>query len=159
MAREYDRLDRSLRRQAAIAFGLAGLATAGVSGLAFRKLNRANERLRRANQELTLAAKTSAMGAVASHLIHGLKNPLAGLQTLLRDPALGSDPTGGLNDATQLARRMRLMIDDVARVLREDSGFAGYEVEAADVFSVLMQRVQPGANPRDNASNPVSSSP
>jgi signal transduction histidine kinase len=148
MAREYDRLDQSLRRQAAIAFGLAGLATAGVLGLAFRKLNRANERLRRANQELTLAAKTSAMGAVASHLIHGLKNPLAGLQTLLRDPALGSDPTGGLNDATQLARRMRLMIDDVARVLREDSGFAGYEVEAADVFSVLMQRVQPGATTR-----------
>jgi signal transduction histidine kinase len=33
----------------------------------------------------------------------------------------------------------------VARVLREDSGFAGYEVEAADLFTVLHQRLQPEA--------------
>ena len=148
MANEYERLDATLRRQAAWTFALAGLATAGVVGWALRQLSQSNRRLRQANLELSLAAKTSAMGAVASHLIHGLKNPLAGLQTLLRDPTLAGDPAAGLHDAATLTRRMRGMIDDVARVLREDSGFADYEVEASDLFTVLHQRLDPEAAER-----------
>ena len=149
MANEYARLDATLRRQAAWTFALAGLATAGVVSWALRQLSQSNRRLRQANLELSLAAKTSAMGAVASHLIHGLKNPLAGLQTLLRDPTLAGDPAAGLHDAATLTRRMRGMIDDVARVLREDSGFADYEVEAADLFTVLQQRLDPEAAERN----------
>lgn len=145
MAIEFAQLDATLRRQAAWTFSLAGIASTAVLGLAFRQLSRANERLRRANQELTLAGKTSAVGAVASHLIHGLKNPLSGLQSLLRNPEDSADPGSDRTDAAALTRRMRGMIDDVARVLREDSGFAGYEVEAADLFTVLHQRLQPEA--------------
>lgn len=149
MAEEYARLDGTLRRQAAWTFSLAGIATAGVVGWALRQLSQSNRRLRQANLELTMAAKTSAMGAVASHLIHGLKNPLTGLQTLLRDPAFAGDSGSGLHDAATLTRRMRGMIDDVARVLREDSGFADYEVEAPDLFSVLQQRLGPEATERN----------
>ena len=149
MAQEFATLDATLRRQAAWTFSLAGIATAGVVGWALRQLSQSNRRLRQANLELTLAAKTSAMGAVASHLIHGLKNPLTGLQTLLRDPAFAGDSGSGVHDAATLTRRMRGMIDDVARVLREDSGFADYEVEAADLFTVLQQRLGPEAAARN----------
>ena len=145
LATEYARLEKSLWHQGGIAFGVAGSAMTMALALAFQRLNRANQRLERANHELTLAAKTSAVGAVASHLIHGLKNPLAGRQLLLRDPAKAGGGADDWNDAAAITRRMKGMIDDVARVLREDSGFADYEIGGEELLAVLAKRLGPGA--------------
>ena len=91
LAAEYERLDTSLSRQGWLAFGVLGSAMAAVLGFVFRRLQRLNrlleersERLVRANRELALASKTSAVGAVASHLVHGLRNPLAALQLFVK---------------------------------------------------------------------------
>jgi signal transduction histidine kinase len=145
LAAEFAELDANLERQAMWAFVFAGGAMALVLGFAFQRLARANRRLRHANHELTLAAKTSAVGAVASHLIHGLKNPLAGLQqfVLARD-----DNPADWSDAAATARRMKGMIDEVVRVLREDSGVSAYEITAAELLEVLEQKVRPLATQR-----------
>ena len=48
--------------------------------------------LARANEELVFAAKTGAVGAISAHLIHGLKNPLSGLEGYVSDRAAGGGP-------------------------------------------------------------------
>ncbi len=147
IAAEYAELDAHLRQQALTAFALAGGAMTLVLGWAFHRLGQSNRRLLRANHELTLAAKTSAVGAVASHLIHGLRNPLAGLQQFVLgrgDGASGGDWT----DAAATARRMKAMIDDVVRVLREDSGDSGYEISTDELLHLVELRVGPRAKER-----------
>ncbi len=147
IAAEYAELDANLRRQALTAFALAGGAMTLVLGWAFHRLDRSNRRLLRANHELSLAARTSAVGAVVSHLIHGLRNPLAGLQQFVLgrgDGASGGDWT----DAAATARRMKAMIDDVVRVLREDSGDAGYEISTDELLHLVVRKVGPCAEER-----------
>src|SRR5208283_5402038 len=90
IARQYAALDRNLALKFSAAFAVgAGILLAGL-GFALRRVQRANQQLAertrnllQANRELALAARTSAIGAVASHLIHGLKNPLSGLRSFV----------------------------------------------------------------------------
>lgn len=142
LAEEYARLDANLLRQVWIAFVLIGTVLAFILLRAFHSLDRANRlladrsaRLEQANRELSLAARTSAIGAVASHLVHGLRNPLAALQTVV---ANGGDS----RDAADSARRMRSMIDDVVRVLRDEQGLAGFEVPVAELIQESIQRIR-----------------
>lgn len=142
LAEEYARLDATLLRQVWIAFVLIGATLALILLRAFRSLDRANRlladrsaRLEQANRELSLAARTSAIGAVASHLVHGLRNPLAALQSVV---ANGGDS----RDAVDSARRMRSMIDDVVRVLRDEQGLAGFEIPAAELIEESVRRIR-----------------
>lgn len=155
LAAEFEALDRNLRRQALLAFGLAGTAIGGALAFAFRRLDRANQELEhrtrsllRANQELTLAAKTSAVGAVTSHLLHGLKNPLAGLQQFVTAHATNEGPGPGgspddseWRDAAATTRRMKAMIDGVLRVLRDEQGVAGYQLSLRELLDALTRKL------------------
>ncbi len=87
IGQEFAALDRHLLAQAAGAFLVSAIIVVVTLLWAFGRLRRIQRRLeeqattlRRANQELALAAKTSAVGAVTAHLIHGLTNPLFGLR-------------------------------------------------------------------------------
>jgi signal transduction histidine kinase len=151
---ECRRLDGLLWRQAlgvyAIGVILIGLGLAW----AFRRLERANglleERtagLQRANEELALAAKTSAVGAVTAHLVHGLRNPLAGLQqyvgSLSEGQAAGGDPVW--REAVESTRRMQRMLQEVMRVVRDEGGEAGYECSCEEVAQAAEARVRDAA--------------
>jgi len=90
LAAELAALDRTLFAQMLMAAVGSSIIVGIVLGLAFYQLQRVNRllverttNLLKANQELTWAAKASAIGAVTSHLIHGLKNPLSGLQNFM----------------------------------------------------------------------------
>lgn len=140
LAREFEALDQSLLRQSFLAFATIGGTLATVLLLAFRSLARANRRLAEqshrlelANRELSLAARTSAVGAIASHLVHGLRNPLAALQIAVSSQ--GNSP-----DAAASARRMRDMIDDVVRVLRDEQGLAAFEIHASEIVTEAIRR-------------------
>jgi signal transduction histidine kinase len=123
--------------------------------IAFSRLARANqvlfdrsERLVRANRELMVATKTGAMGAVASHLVHGLRNPLAGLQGFLA--SLGDQPVAADDRAEALVtlRRMRALIDGVVRVLRDSGGVSEFEIEMSELLPRVLQRLDPAARAR-----------
>ncbi len=140
LAAEYDRLDDGLRRQSLFAFLGVGLTLSITLAIAFHRLQHANRlladrshRLELANRDLSLAARTSAVGAVASHLVHGLRNPLLALQQAVADA--GHHP-----DATDTARRMRSMIDDVVRVLRDEQGLPGFEISADELLAETGRR-------------------
>ncbi|MBN9691887.1 MAG: HAMP domain-containing histidine kinase [Verrucomicrobia bacterium] len=143
LAQEFDAMDRTLRRQALMGFMLAGLAMTVGLAFVFHRLVDTQRQLVTANRELTLAAKTAAVGAVMSHLLHGLKNPLAGLQQFVTAQATVPDPDLDWADAKDSTRRMRTMIDDVTRLLREDSGLVSYEISPSELLEHLQRRLSP----------------
>jgi signal transduction histidine kinase len=144
LAQEFQKLDASLWRQGLIAFLLAGTAMATALALAFRRLQRVNRRLQQTNAQLALAAKTSAVGAVTSHLVHGLNNPLAGLHGLVSSRAANGDPADW-NDVAETTRRMRALIEGVLRVLRNHAETPDFELPVSDALSSLLGRLRPAA--------------
>ena len=157
IAAEYGRLDRLLATQALLAFSAGGLILAIALAWAFRRLRRAHRlltertaNLMRANQELALAAKTSALGAVAAHLIHGLKNPLAGLQNFMtaRGSLPESSEAADWDQAVASTRRMQTLINQVVSVLREEQAGTAYEVTLIELEHIVRGRVQPLARER-----------
>lgn len=153
---EYARLDRGLWRQGLVTLVVSGAALAVAVGVAFARLARANrvllergERLARANRELMVATKTGAMGAVASHLVHGLRNPMAGLQAFVG--SIGDDrpvPAVDRAEAMLTLRRMRALIDGVVRVLRDTGGVSEFELAVGELLPRVLQRVDPAARAR-----------
>lgn len=151
--------DRRLWTQAAIAWLAGSLVIVTTLSWAFRRLDAANRALRarsddlqRANRELVLAAKTSALGAVTAHLMHEIKNPLAGLELIVtaQSEATGRDVAreGELAEASELTRRLRTMVNDVVAVLRDEQSGAEFELTSADVTDVVRAKVQADANTR-----------
>ena len=152
--------DRRLWAQAAIA-GSAGSAVIVIAlGWVLRRLAAANrelearsEDLQRANRELVLAAKTSALGAVTAHLMHELKNPLAGLEIFVAGQAEANGevrPEAGaeLVAASELTRRLRTMVNDVVGVLRDEQTGAAFHLTVAEVVEIVLAKVQGEAKRR-----------
>lgn len=152
VAREFGRMDRGLRWQAGAAFGSGAAGIAAVLWWAFGRLATAQRRLlaqsadlRRANQELDLAAKTGAIGSISAHLIHGLKNPLSGLEGFVTEnAALRANPGEGeaWQAAVETTRRLRALVNEVVMVLRDevDPGSA-YRLPVPEVAAAARQRV------------------
>lgn len=147
LALEYERLDANLAQAAWRALGVAGAALAAVLAAAFLRLERANRKLLQANRELALAARTGAIGAVTSHLIHGIKNPLAGLQRFVADRAAG-EASAEWADAAAAARRIKGMVDEVTRVLRDEGGLSSFEIGAHEIVEIVGARLGPVAAER-----------
>ncbi len=143
--------------------GIAWLVGSIVIGLAFRwalqRLEIANRALRargedlqRANRELVLAAKTSALGAVTAHLMHELKNPIAGLEMFMAGQGEGarvdSGAGGELAAASALTRRLRTMVNDVVGVLRDEQSGAVFELSCAEIVEIAAGKVSAEAAQR-----------
>jgi signal transduction histidine kinase len=122
-----------------------GLISASVI-VAYRRLEKTNQLLAqrtqsllRANHELTLAAKTSAVGAIAAHLIHDLKNPLFGLQSFVR--ARGSADEEDWDIAVNTAERMQKMIGEIVRILQEEKTNESYELSLEELLDVVRNKL------------------
>lgn len=157
--REWKALDEQLLAQAALAWGAGALVIVVTMTWAFRRLAAANRELRvrsdnlaRANRELVLAAKTSALGSVTAHLIHALKNPIAGLEVFVASQAdsAARDPAGeDLAAATELTRRLRGMVNDVVAVLRDEQGESGFELSGDELVELALAKARPLAAARN----------
>lgn len=159
LAGEFAALDRRLFTQAALAWGAGVVVVTVALAWAFRRLAAANreleirgEDLLRANRELVLAAKTSALGAVTAHLIHEIKNPVAGLEMFMasQTESGGSIESGAeLAAASELTRRLRTMINDVVGVLRDEQHGTQFELSCAEVGELAMAKVRSAAAQRE----------
>jgi signal transduction histidine kinase len=91
----------------------------------------------------------SALGAVTAHLIHGLRNPVSGLQSFV---ATGSEPggadPGAWEDARLATGRMQALIEQVVRVLREHESDLAYQVSPRELAEAVFQRVRRAADAR-----------
>jgi len=142
-------LDAGLFRQGLFIFAVGGGVISLLLALSFIRLNRIHRSLarrtfalKRANQELALSNRTSAVGGVASHLIHGLRNPLAGLRAYLDDD---TPATGDLPAAKAAAKRMEGMIDNIVRTLGENASDATYELSVEELLEIFRSRIEPVA--------------
>jgi signal transduction histidine kinase len=143
-------MDRGLIGQASFAFLGGGLLVTLALAWAFRRLENAHRQLReqsadlvRANQELDFAAKTSALGTISAHLIHGLKNPLAGLESFVADGASANDDDSGeaWKTAKETAVRLRAMVDEVVTVLGDEAtGGGDHEVPSPEIINAAKAR-------------------
>lgn len=148
IASQFAALDRNLTMQAALAFGVGGLIIAVALSWTFRRLNSVNRqlldrthRLQRANEELALVAKTSAVGAISAHLVHGLSSPLSGLQEVVARGALGDLPEEEWAGAAQSASRMQELIGEILRVLGEEDASVHYEIKLGELSAILQQKL------------------
>ena len=150
IAAEFSQLDRHLAVQALIGFLVGGGTLVAAISWAFRRLRQAHHLLARrtdslwqANQELAMVAKTSAVGAITSHLIHGLKNPLSGLQSFVANlaPSNAASAEADLEQAVAATRRMHSLISQVVNVLREEDGAAQYEVNLQELAEMVSAKV------------------
>jgi signal transduction histidine kinase len=146
LAAEFEALDRRLFLQGGIAFLIGTSIVAAAMLWALGRLNRAHRLLSertasllRANHELTLAAKSSAVGAVTSHLLHGLKNPLSGLQTFLenRKEEFSQASAADWDDLVATTRRMQNLVNETVRVLQENAQLNEYEISLAELVDLL----------------------
>ncbi|MBI5772452.1 MAG: sensor histidine kinase [Verrucomicrobia bacterium] len=144
LAAEYATLDRHLWRQSLLAFLGGGAVLVLGLGWAFRQLAAHTADLERANRELALAARSSAVGAVAAHLVHGLKNPLFGLHNFVTSRGQENEaaPSADWELAADSARRMTALINEVMAVLREEPGAPAYEVSVAELAELVTARVR-----------------
>lgn len=154
VAREYAGVDEHLWALG-IGMYLAGAALmSAVLFWAYLRLRRSyalveerTERLLRANHELAMAAKTSALGAMTAHLIHGLSNPLANLQDFIESHN-NADPDQDLEALVSSTRRMQQLVRDVVRVLGEERTGEQYQIALGELSGVLMSKIGPAAQER-----------
>ena len=144
--------DDRLWLQAAIAWAAGSCVIVIGVAWAFRRLAAANRALaarsadlERANRELVLSAKTSALGAVAAHLVHELKSPLAGLEQIVAAQGVGGSEDGGaeLAAASELTRRLRTMVNEAVGVMRDEQSGATFELTCEELLEVVASRVRP----------------
>lgn len=142
------KLDRDLWWYSALIFFMVGGITTVAILWAFRRLEGANKLLAdrtrsllKANHELTLSAKTSAIGAITAHLIHDLKNPLFGLQSFVS--ARGSTEEEDWNIAQNTTERMQRVIGEIVRILQEEKTTEKYELSINEVLALLQTKLRP----------------
>jgi signal transduction histidine kinase len=154
LAQELRALDRHLWAHASVVFLAGGSLVASILGWAFHRLRQAHRqlatqttRLARAHQELTLASKMSAIGTMTAHLMHELKSPLTGLRNLVeaRTRFPNEDTAVDWEDVMVATKRMHTLVNDIVRVLNEESQTIRYEVGLEETLDILMTRVKPTA--------------
>ncbi|MES2695582.1 MAG: HAMP domain-containing sensor histidine kinase [Verrucomicrobiota bacterium] len=155
MAAEFRRLDRALWLRGGLAAGLGAAFVVAALAWAFRRLRAAHrelqdrsEDLARANHEFSLAAKTSAVGAITAHLLHGLKNPLDGLEGYVSNQPTDDSRAGGeeWRAAMETTQRIRTLINEVLAILREEqTGGATYRVTSAELIAAAEEKIRPFA--------------
>jgi signal transduction histidine kinase len=151
LARELAAIDRRIALQTYVTLGIGAALVFAVVGAATWGLTRAqniiaerNERLIRANFELSLAAKASVLGQITSHLLHGLQGPVAGLRAVLatRSP---QESTEDWQTAADYTDRLQAMIQETVTMLGERSSETAYEMSGHDLGAALRVRHQPAA--------------
>jgi signal transduction histidine kinase len=151
LARELAVIDSRISRQTFFILGIGGALVFLVVGASYWGLMRAqriiaerNERLIRANFELSLAAKASVLGQITSHLLHGLQGPVAGLRAVLA--ARGTpDSAEDWQTASDYTERLQAMIQETVTMLGERSSETAYELSGHDLASTLRERHEPVA--------------
>ncbi|HEY3913163.1 MAG TPA: HAMP domain-containing sensor histidine kinase [Verrucomicrobiae bacterium] len=141
-AAAFDQLDSHLIWQGQLIFVTGGGFLALVLALAFERIDTVNRRLYEANQELALAARTNAVGAIASHLIHGLKNPLASMQSLV-ERNRGRDAEADWQHAAASTQRMQALINEVLSILRDQDAGVHYELSLDELRELICARIAP----------------
>lgn len=146
--REFALLDRRIRRDVTVVVALALGLTGAILYWAFSQLDRSRrliarrtEDLQQANRELARSARVASLGAITAHLVHGLRNPVSGLQSFVASgPDGGGADAEAWEEAKEATRRMQATIQQVVRVLRDHESGLEYDARLEDVAEAVLRR-------------------
>jgi signal transduction histidine kinase len=148
LSRELALIDQRIGRITMATLSVGALLVAAVMTAAFFGFRRAqrviaerSERLTRANIELTLSAKASALGQITSHLIHGLQVPVAGLRAVVaaQEPG-GSNPDW--ETAGAYTARLQTLIQETVALLGDANAHTTYEFSGRELADTIRDRNQ-----------------
>ena len=147
LTQELAAIDERVNRQTAATLGIGVLLIAAVVTAAFFGLRRAqrliaerNERLIRANFELTLAAKASALGQLTSHLMHDLQGSVAGLRAVVAGRGANGGAGADWEAAAGYTERMQSMIEETVGLLGDTATHTAYELTGHELAGITRQR-------------------
>lgn len=139
-------IDQRMSRLTSATLSVGALLIAAVMTVAYFRLRRAqrliaerNDRLIRANFELTLAAKASALGQITSHLMHGLQGSVAGLHAVVS----GHEPGAATPDwatAAGYTQRIQTMIQETVTLLGDSDTHTSYELTGHELATIVRHR-------------------
>jgi signal transduction histidine kinase len=139
-------IDERVNRQTAATLGIGAALIAFVVAAAYLGLRGAQrvilertERLVRANLELTLAAKASALGQVTSNLVHGLQGSVASLRGLVASRDSESESTDW-RTVGSYAESMQAMIQDAVGLLGDSNTHTSFELTGHELAAIVLQR-------------------
>jgi signal transduction histidine kinase len=146
LSRELALIDGRIDRQTAVTLLVGAVLIAVVmTGAAFsvqraqRIVAERNERLTRANFELTLASKASAVGQITSHLIHGLQGSVEGLRAVVASRKTDhSNPEW--ESAADYTERLQTMIRETVALLGDASASTTYELTGSELAAMVRER-------------------
>ena len=151
VAAQFKALDWNLYSVGIIIFLASSVILLGVTGWSMQRIRQNHavieartSDLIKANQELALVARTSAVGALTSHLIHGLKNPLSGIQNFVRsleESSTAQTKSSAWQEAIHTTQRMQEMIQQVVTVLKEQEQDNHYEVTTEELLEIVQQKL------------------
>ena len=146
VATELAEIDQRLWQQAGISAMGGGLILVIGLGWAFSRLRRRSADLARANQELLLNSKTAAIGAISAHLMHGLNNPLAGLEGFISDESPENEGAAASGEAWAVAaettRRVRRLVNEVMAVLQNEASGSDFVMDVQDVLDSAAEKAR-----------------
>lgn len=139
---------KQLDAQLASAFGLISLAAFAVfilfslrarSAIAHLSatLQARTQSLVRAERDLALSAKASAIGSISAHLVHGLKGPLASLRAYLAQSNDHNPQIAALTD------RMQALIHESVNVIQQNEALDSFAFTSAEFATIAKQRFAP----------------
>jgi len=161
MSQELENLNENLLYLIGIAFGAGAILISLTLFLSFRvlqknhlSLQKRSAELQRANQELSLASKMSAVGAITSHLMHGLKNQIAGLKDFVSDqPQAASindqEHSDQWQQAIETTQNIQLRIQDVVSIIQDETFSTDFQVSLPEIEQILLTKVEKLANQQD----------
>mgnify|MGYP001097276436 CR=1 FL=1 len=140
IAEQYEALDRNLIIQGLNIWTVVSLFIVFlgvVARIRLKKLTTDLEarsmELEAANRNLEMAARSAAVGAISGNLMHGLKNPLAGLRAYLKSQ--GDEAAG------EAAQRMQRLVSDTLMMLKGE-GREGSLMSLGEIKGFVTGRVE-----------------
>ena len=150
---DINEMNQQINVQSATVFAAGAGLIMLLLAVSFRSLNRSHDRLAKrtdalveANQALALSNKTTAIGGIASHLMHGLRNPLAALKNHL---SVTDEQSLNRDEAREAISRMETLIEDVLRTLRDCQSSVVYQITINELLGLFENRFSPIAAKRD----------
>ncbi|HEY4988460.1 MAG TPA: sensor histidine kinase [Opitutaceae bacterium] len=147
LAGELASIDERINRQTAATLGIGAALIAAVVAAAYLGLRKAQriivertERLVRANLELTLAAKASALGQITSHLIHGLQGSVSSLRGLAAATDTRADPASDWRNVAEYTNRMQAMIQEAVALLGDSQSNTSFDLTGHELAAIVRQR-------------------
>jgi signal transduction histidine kinase len=154
LSRELALIDERIDRQTAVTLLVGAILIAAVIAAATFSVQRAqrtiaerNEKLTRANFDLTLATKASAVGQITSHLIHGLQGSVEGLRAVVASGK--TDPSNpAWESAAGYTDRLQTMIRETIALLSDANSSSSYELSGRELAATIRKANQPSAAER-----------